>query len=208
MVTRFDLIHDEVVSHAAGHWEHSAAHGLAHDKDVGSDIFVLNCEHLSSAAKSSLDLICDQKHIELGAQLANLSQVAFLWDDDTTLALDRLDAHSTDVGVSHQHLAQSLNVVIGEDGEAGCKRTEIGIPSWIVTCTRCCDRPAPEVSSREQDLSLVMRDALNTVTPATCHLASCFVSFTARVHWDELVVAEQLSEIVSAMAKSCVVEGT
>ena len=69
----------------------AAGEGLGAGQDVGLDAVVLVGEPLAGAAHAGLDLVEDQQHAALVAQLAQPGEVIRRRDVDAALALDRLD---------------------------------------------------------------------------------------------------------------------
>ena len=139
VVTRLDLIHDEAVSEAAAHWQHSTRHALAHHEDVGAHLLVLHCEHLPCASEAGLNLISDHEDVVLGAEGSHCLEVALLGDDHATFALDRLNADSADVGVSSELSPEPLDVIVGEKFEAGREWAKVRVAGRVVTRPRSSD---------------------------------------------------------------------
>jgi hypothetical protein len=70
-------------------------------------------EQLSCTRDTSLDLVADQQHIVLVAQSSGLLEVIVVWDNNSCLALDRLDQERSQVGAClFKRLAQSSLVII------------------------------------------------------------------------------------------------
>ena len=96
---------------------------------------MLHREHLACATEAGLNLICDQQHIKLGAQVAHALQVAVRRNDDASFTLDRLNADGANVWILDELSSQVCQVIILEHIKAGRERTEICVASRVITGT-------------------------------------------------------------------------
>ena len=75
----------------------AARQALRDGHEVGRDALVLAREHRPGAAEAGRDLVADQEHVVLVAEMADVAQVAVGSDEDARGALDeRLDDHRGD----------------------------------------------------------------------------------------------------------------
>ena len=89
-------------------------------------------EHLARTPEARLNLIGDQEHVVLGAEVAHALQIAVRWNYDAALALDRLHADGTDVWVRLEFRLQVHQVVILEQVEAGGERAEVCVATGVI----------------------------------------------------------------------------
>lgn len=121
MGTSLDREHDVLATQHARNRVHTTRDGLAEQDKVGLDSAPLVAQQLTRARDTGLDLVADQQHIVLIAECPGLLQVLWVGDNDSCLALDRLDEESSEVGAGGlERLAQSCPVIVG-DGLLGSR---------------------------------------------------------------------------------------
>lgn len=57
--------------------------GFAENDHVGPDVVPFVAEHLTGSAKTSLDLVTNQKNVVFLADLSALGKVTIVWNEDT-----------------------------------------------------------------------------------------------------------------------------
>lgn len=65
-----------------------------------------------------------------------------------------------------------------------------------------------EVLRYAEDHCLILRDALDFVSPFSCDLDSCLHGFCTSVHWEEHIVAEHFGHEFGEPREDIVVEGS
>ena len=181
-----------------------AAEGLAEHVDVGHDLLVVAGEGVPGARQTGLDLVGDHEHVPLGAQRPDVPQEAVRRDDDTTLALDRLEQHR-DRLVAHCG-PQRLDVAIGHDDEAG-RVGPVIVPGDLVGGEGHDRRGAAmEVAGHDDDGAPVLGQTLDPPTPAARHLERCLNRLRAGIHRQHKVFAGQGGEITGERAELIGVE--
>ena len=75
----------------------SSGQRLADDQDVGLNAFVHAGKHFARTAESRLDLVSHQQHSVLAANLGRFAQESFTRNDNSRLALNRLQQKSASV---------------------------------------------------------------------------------------------------------------
>ncbi len=160
----------EHAQHVAGGHDGADGHDpapqrLAQHEHVGLHAFVLARERAAGAAQARLDLVGDQQHPVLGAQLARTAQVAVGRHDDAGLALDRLHQEPHHVGVGERGL-ERIGVAVGHGLEPRRERPEPAARVRVGGEAHDRDRAAVEVAAAGDDLRPAFGDALDVVAPA------------------------------------------
>lgn len=115
MGTGLDREHDVLAAEHTRDGVHTTGDGLAQQDQIGLDSAPLVTQQLTRAGDTGLDLVADQEYIVLVAQSASLLQVILVRNDNTSLALNRLNQEGGQVGAGRlKGLAQSSLVIVGD----------------------------------------------------------------------------------------------
>lgn len=90
--------HDVLLAEHTGHGVHSSRDGLSEQDQVGLDAAPLVAQKLASTGNAGLDLVADEQDVVLVAQSAGFLEVLYIWYNDTSLTLNRLDQEGSQVG--------------------------------------------------------------------------------------------------------------
>lgn len=91
MRPRFDGQHNVLATENTRHGVHSTGDGLSQEHQVRCDPTPFMTQKLSRAGNTGLDLVTDQQDIVLIAQGPGVTQVLLVRNDNTCLALNRLN---------------------------------------------------------------------------------------------------------------------
>jgi hypothetical protein len=205
VVAGVEHVHDFVVGQERADGIEAAAQRLADDQAVGADAFPLVGEHLAGAAQAALDLVADQQHVVLLAEGRGLLEEALGRNDDAGLALNGLDDEGA--GVRRDGRFESLGVAEGDDLEARGEGAEAVLVLVLGREAHDGRGAAVEVVGADDDLGLVLLDALDLVAPLTRALDGGLDGFGAGVHGQDLVVAGQLGDGLVEPGQLVVAEG-
>ena len=194
-----------VVREHGRHGIEAAGQGLAEQRHVRLDAFVLLGEQLAGAAEPGLNLVEDQHHVMRGAEFADPREIARWWNDDAGLALDRLDEEGD--GVRRDRLLQRPGVAEGDDFEARRERSEMVTGDRIGAETDDPERASMKIVGADDDLGLPIRHTLHLVAPFAHRLDRALHRFGAAVHRQHLVGAGQLRDLFVEGGELVVVEG-
>ena len=192
MVAGSNVIHDKGISTNTRNRQHATGHTLAHNKKIRLHTLPIDAHHLACATEASLNLVSRHQHVILRTQITNSLNISVVGNNHTALALDRFNEYSANIWVSFQHALKVFQVVVFKQFEASSERAELMIARRVVASARSRDRAAPEISSREQNVGLVVGDALGAVAPTAGQFASCLIGFDAGVHGNQFFVAKEL----------------
>src|SRR5437868_6155244 len=95
----------------------SRANAFSEREDVRAYLRMFEAEHFAGAANSGLDLIEDEQHLELGAELSQITEEFEREGNDTGFALDRLQ-HDRG-GLRIDHAPDSIEIIHTHTGETG-----------------------------------------------------------------------------------------
>ena len=129
------------------------------------------------------------------AELSSLAEKPGGRNDDAGLALDRLDEECAGVGIDG--VAQGLDVAVGDDPEPRCEGAEAIAIMLVGREANDGDGAAVEVAGADNDLGLVLRDALDFVAPLARGLDRRFNCLGAGVHREDHVEAGEVVEILA-----------
>lgn len=119
MGARLNSEHDILAAEHTRNRVHTTRNSLAQQDEVGLDSTPLVAEQLAGTGDTSLDLIADQQDIVLVAEGAGFLEVAWIGDDNTGLALDRLDQEGGKVRTGGLEGFAKSGLVIVCDGLLG-----------------------------------------------------------------------------------------
>ncbi|MGC0369449.1 hypothetical protein RKD05_001701 [Microbacterium sp. SLBN-111] len=205
MLTGTDDAEDVLVRDDGGQGQDATAQRLAEEIDVGHDAFAVARERLAHAAEARLDLVGDEQHVVLGADLPHPAEEPLRRDDDAGLALDRLEEHRG--GVLVDRGGDGIRVSVGHMDEAGRVRTEVVVRGGVVAETDDRRGAAVEVTVRDDDGRGIRGDALRPVAPRAGDLDAGLDRLRAGVHRQHEILAAQLRERRGEGTELVVVEG-
>ncbi|MPN09434.1 hypothetical protein SDC9_156724 [bioreactor metagenome] len=162
---------------------HPAAQGLAHDDDVGVDSFMLEGKGFSGAAEPGLDLVYRKQEVVLPGDGLQSLEESISRHDHAGLSLDGF--HENPDRIFIHCLFHRFEVVVGYDDESR------GEGSVIVLCVGIDgegydgDRSSVEIVGEDDDLGLVLFNALDHVAPFPHGLDGRFDGFRAGVHGED-----------------------
>ena len=130
--------------------------------------------------RPGLHLVEDQQHVVLVAELAQPGQIAVGRHDDAGLALDRLDQHGR--GVGRDRALDRGEVAERHRLEARRERAEAVAIVGLGRERRHRGGAAVEVAVSDDDLGLVLGDALDAIAPAARRLDGGLDRLGAGVH--------------------------
>src|SRR5699024_6476697 len=116
-----DAEHVAVADHC-GDGQDAAAKSLSEQVEVRNDTLTVARESLTDPAETRLDLIGDEQHVLLIADLTDPRQVALRRDDDPGFALDRF--HEDSYGLVRDGRGDGIRIAVGHDVETGRERAE------------------------------------------------------------------------------------
>jgi len=172
---------------------------------VKPDAVVLIGEGLARASEARLDLVGDEQDLVLPAEGGGLLQEALGRDVDARLALYRL--HQEGAGVGRDGFLESLGIAEGDDLEAGGKGAEAVLVGFLGAEAHDGGGAAVEVVGADDDLGLVLPDALYLLTPLAGGLDGGLYGLGTRVHGQYAVISRQLADLLAEQGQLVVAEG-
>ena len=167
----------------------AARERLADQGHVGFDTLVFFGEQLTGAAKAGLDLIKNQRNAVLGAERAHFREITLRRDHHAGFALDRLDQEGHGVFIDSR--AEGFDIAERNGLEAGRERAKAGAGVRIGREADNAHGAAMEIVGANDDLGLVLCNALDLVTPFADCLDGGFDGFGTRIHRQDLVATGQ-----------------
>src|ERR1044072_5374128 len=89
MLTWPDIEHDLVICEYSAHGKRTTGKGLPKNQNIRVDRFMIAGQHLTCAAEPCLYLVGNKKDICFATDSCRLSQISFVRNDNTGLALNR-----------------------------------------------------------------------------------------------------------------------
>ena len=182
----------------------AAAERLAEQVHIRHDLFTVARERRSDAGETRLDLVGDEEHILLVADLADAPQVPFGRDHDARLALDGLDQHRG--GVLVDRAGDGLGIPVRHRHEAGRERPEARPRLRVVAEAHDRGRAPVEVAVGHDDRRGPLGHALHPVRPGARKLDARLDRLGAGVHRQHHVFAAEGRQGVRERAQPVVVE--
>lgn len=231
---RLDGEHDFLLAENSRDRVHATTDSLAEKDKVGLDTTPFVAQHLASASNSSLNLVTDHQDVVLVAQLTHFSEVVLIRHDDTCFTLNGLDQESGSVlAVLLKHLLEICNVVVadwlvvgrvaganvgqvgtvvvsglgvsghGDGCELHCVLASAQKQHAVLWCAYCS---TVEVLLRGEDPGLILRNALDLVSPFACNLDGSLHSLSTSVHGQDHLETQHRGDLLGEAREDIVVE--
>lgn len=186
----------------------TAGEGFAKNDNVRPNVVPFEAEHLTGSAKTSLNLITDQKNVVFLADLSALGKVTIVRNEDTVdgsitvifwihkdegdlprFTLNGLNQEGCNfIAVLLEHLLQILGVVVPDQpgvpsrADVFQERTKTSPRLRVGGHRDNTNSPSVEITLDRKDLGLAVGNLLLLVTPLTRELDSSFNGLGTSVH--------------------------
>lgn len=186
----------------------TAGKGFAKNDNVRPDVVPLEAEHLTGSAKTSLNLITDQKNVVFLADLSALGKVTIVRNEDTVdgsiavtfwihkdegdlprFTLNGLNQEGCNfIAVLLEHLLQILGVIVPDQpgvpsrADVFQERTKTSPRLRVGGHRDNTNSPSVEVTLDRKDLCLAVGNLLLLVTPLTRELDGSLNGLGTSVH--------------------------
>ncbi|KAI3475961.1 hypothetical protein L1887_62519 [Cichorium endivia] len=214
VLARLDAQHHLAISQNGRDRVDAARERLAERDNVRAHAVVLVAEHLARPAEPGLDLVADEEHVVLAAQLLDALEVSIAGHDNARLALDRLHEERGDlVAVLVEDLFEVVCIVVADvhvidaRTDAVEEGTETGARLGVGGHGDDAEGAAVEVACDREQTRLALGDALLHVAPLARELERRLDRLGARVHGKHHLVSKRLGDLFGKGRKGRVVEG-
>jgi len=170
-------------------------------------LLVVDSERAPCPAEPRLHLVRNHQHAVLGAQLPHPAQVPGRRHHHARLALDGLKHEGAHVWVGGQRRVERLQVAVRDEVHVAQEGTEAFAAARVARRRAGRERAAPEVALAKEHCRLVVRHALDVVSPPPRELDGGLAALDSRVHGEHAVEAEEVGHELRVLAEHGVVEG-
>ena len=181
---------------------------LAKDNDIRFAAIVINSQAVTSASQTSLDLIGNQKNVVLFTELLHIGHVSIVGNNHTGFTLDGFNHEGSDIGTVPLKLGlQTRQIVVLDTGEARHVGAKASVGSGVVGTGNGRQSTAPEIVAGKDDAGLILRDALDVISPTTGELDGGLATLHSRVHGKDTVVTKVGGDKLGILTEGVIVKG-